>query len=63
MCFVLATSEQNHFHALLLQAVESVHADINLAVLKEASIIGMTTSGVAKHQKLITALGPKVSHV
>ncbi len=45
---------------LPLQAVESVHADISLTVLKEASIIGMTTAGVARHQKLITALGPKV---
>ena len=47
--------------ALKLQAMESVHADISLTVLKEARIIGMTTAGVAKHQKLITALGPKVS--
>ncbi|GJP61447.1 hypothetical protein CLOP_g18608 [Closterium sp. NIES-67] len=32
----------------------------DLQILKKAQVVGMTTSGVAKMQRLITALGPRV---
>lgn len=43
-----------------LDALANVHADVNLAVLRGAQVVGMTTSGVASKQQLVAALGPKV---
>ncbi|CAI5949305.1 unnamed protein product [Closterium sp. NIES-64] len=42
-------------------AIEAELMDIeDLQVLRKAQVVGMTTSGVAKMQRLITALGPRV---
>lgn len=37
-----------------------IHADVDLNVLKEARIVGMTTAGVASKQELVAAMAPKV---
>lgn len=34
--------------------------EINNNVLRAAKVIGLTTTGVASHQRLIRALGPRV---
>lgn len=43
-----------------LEDQANVHADVNLAVLRGAQVVGMTTSGVASKQQLVAALAPKV---
>ena len=37
-----------------------IHADVDLNVLKEARLVGMTTAGVANKQDLVAAMAPKV---
>ena len=44
----------------VLQEVREAHEDINLNVLRKASMVGMTTAGVASHQMLVRALDPRV---
>lgn len=41
--------------------VREIEDKMGLSVLQAAQIVGMTTSGVAAHQKLVNALAPKVS--
>ena len=43
-----------------VQQCREVDQAVDRAVLSEASVIGMTTSGVAAKQTLINAVGPKV---
>ncbi|GMH37812.1 hypothetical protein BSKO_05685 [Bryopsis sp. KO-2023] len=40
--------------------MKALNEDINLTALRKAKIVGMTTSGVAKHQNLIGALQAKI---
>ena len=40
--------------------LSSVHADMDLNLLKSARVVGMTTTGVASKQELVAAIGPKV---
>ena len=42
------------------KALQAVHEDVDLSVLRGAQVVGMTTSGVADKQTLINALAPKV---
>lgn len=42
------------------QEIREIEDKIGLEVLREAQVVGMTTSGVASHQKLVAALSPKV---
>lgn len=37
-----------------------VQADVDLNVLKQARLVGMTTAGVASKQALVAAMAPKV---
>ena len=37
-----------------------VQADVDLNVLKQARLVGMTTAGVASKQDLVAAMAPKV---
>ncbi|KAG0302743.1 hypothetical protein BGZ98_007268 [Dissophora globulifera] len=39
---------------------DNAYDDIRRSILKETSVIGMTTSGAAKHQTLISAVAPKI---
>jgi len=45
---------------LAQKELENVHQEANRSVISKVDVIGMTTSGVAKHQNLITGLGPRI---
>ncbi|KAK9808579.1 hypothetical protein WJX72_000022 [[Myrmecia] bisecta] len=40
--------------------LSDVHSEADLNVLRDAQVVGFTTSGVAANQRLVTALAPKV---
>jgi hypothetical protein len=40
--------------------LDEAHAEGKLSVLRRARVVGMTTTGVASNQRLVTALGPRV---
>lgn len=40
--------------------MREAHDDISLNVLRNASVVGMTTAGVASNQMLVRALDPRV---
>ncbi|CAM9401971.1 unnamed protein product, partial [Chrysoparadoxa australica] len=42
-----------------LKGIDEIEREINLHVLRRASIIGATTTGIAKNQELLTSLGAK----
>ena len=42
------------------ERLAQTHDDVKLNVLRRARIIGMTTTGVAQHQRLVAALGPSI---
>ncbi|GMH38367.1 hypothetical protein BSKO_06251 [Bryopsis sp. KO-2023] len=44
----------------LQRELKSIEEDINRGVLQGAEVVGMTTSGIAMHQQLVTALSPKI---
>lgn len=44
----------------LVLAPPQVQDEIDKNVLRSAKVIGLTTTGVASHQRLIRALGPRV---
>lgn len=43
------------------EALRSIQKEVDLKALENASVVGMTTNGVALHQELMTELQPKVS--
>ena len=45
----------------LKRELNAVLDDVDLSVLRGARVVGMTTSGVADKQNLISALAPKVT--
>ena len=47
-------------HKNVVENLKNVTDDGALQILKKAEVVGMTTSKVAAHQKLIATLSPKV---
>lgn len=47
-------------HEHIREKLQSHQEAIDAEALRHAKIVGMTTTGVAMHQKLLQSLGPKV---
>ncbi|KAI6660404.1 NFX1-type zinc finger-containing protein 1-like [Oopsacas minuta] len=60
---LLMVEERSEQYALLCDDVKKVNREIDLYILQEAAVVGMTTTGAARNSELIRQLNPRIIFV
>ena len=57
---LLMVEERSEWFSTLSADLERINRDIDLCILKEAAVVGMTTTGAARNSELIRELNPRI---
>ena len=59
----LMVEERSEMYAQLCADIQKVNREIDLCILREAAVVGMTTTGAARNSELIRQLNPRIIFV
>ena len=60
---LLMVEERSEMYSQLCADIQKVNREIDLCILREAAVVGMTTTGAAKNSELIRQLNPRIIFV